>query len=446
MLSSSCSPSISELADLYDGVDSDARQAQRRMLRESFRQRLISVVSSRVRQLYHTDSIPSDIQQIVARCIQLVETADLAQRRTEGLSLLSELILRLYSFSAEDRTTPWGGLMPFAMKSGASASASEIEQYSRYYPSVTESDAHPDAEILLVGEAPGFTEVKVGIPLADLWNIASSVCSTCRHSERCLYNVSLLPSGVQKPSFGMRVIGCEYESLPDGAARARRISMSGTNVYTAGELLRRLLVKAGIGRASWGDYLSMVGVRAMAVVTNASRWASFRKSSTGLSNGETSESWVQAHAPWLWLEAAMMQPRATVLLGGVALLGYSAATGSRKSKGSGLLDYQFPFGAVYKTYHPAAVMHAGGVRPWQVDALLEKAATADVQHQDVVRDRFWKGAMAVVHLLDTLHAAVRSLQRQDALDDPQLGYSDILPSYITEYASDVITDRASEEV
>lgn len=399
--------SLSDLAavDMGDQVE----LARANAIKHQFERRLraqVERVGSRI------DAVVTDL---IDELVRVMQQEPLSVRRTRGLELLSELILHLYCPHLDD-----GGLKPLPLKRASEISEEELPAYSTYLPSTVQSDADARAELLLIGEAPAFAETKTGVPLSDLWNITASVCTTCSRFDRCFLG-TVLVSGKSHPRFGDRLFGCHYEP-------GEQLSPTGYHCYTAGEILRQLLLRCGIARACWGGWLDQVRPRVIAVATNALRRTNLTFSASGgISNGGTDSGRLSVDAGWLWLEAAMMEPKATVLLGNVALEAFGMATGSRR-RGSGVIDYIFPFGMVYKSYHPSALLRTNVILPWTLEKELQTALEERVERRSMNTPK-WRARMQLVHLYDTLFAASRYVQSPDPMNDRSVGYADILPGF-----------------
>lgn len=412
------------LSDLTSAVSTqvEADRARQRMLQEQFERLIFKQIERCIGTKKR--SIPSELADMAAEAVRIVQQEPLEVRRVRGMEVLSGIIMRIYCMHLDEH----GDLKSLPLKRAAEISGDEEHLYTTYLPSTTIADAHERAEILLVGEAPAFAETKAGVPLADLWNISSSVCSVCVNFERCFRDTVLIQHKA-RPRFDSRLFGCEFSEVARGYTPQRAMSVSAGYCYTAGELLRQLLLQCGIGRASWRRYLDQIRPRVLAVATNAIRRTNLgRSGSGGISNRVSDAADIARDAGWLWLEAAMMQPSATVLLGNVALESFGIASGSRR-KGSGAMDYVFPFGMVYKSYHPSALIRTNVIMPWSILSELETALSEQAEHESV-RSPKWKSRAILVHLFDTLSAAVRYVQSPDPMDDRAVGYADILPAFM----------------
>lgn len=396
---------------------SEVDEARQRILHEQFERRIFKQI-----ERFAGAKISSEVNDMACEAVRIIKQESLDVRRTRGMEVLSGIIMRLYCPHLDQA----GELVPLPLKRASEIADSEEFLYTTYLPSTTSADAHENAELLLVGEAPAFAETKAGVPLADQWNITSSVCVECANFERCFHDTVLI-QGKGKPRFDDRLFGCQFE--PYASVQSRRMAEASRYCYTAGELLRQLLLQCGIGRGSWRRYLQQIRPRVLAVATNAVRRTNLgRSKSGGIANRQTESSDIVRDAGWLWLEAAMMEPRATVLLGNVALEAFGAASGSKR-RGSGVIDYTFPFGMVYKTYHPSALIRTNVIMPWSLAQELESALTAQVDRQSAQSAK-WKPHTILVHLFDTLSAAARYAISPDPMDDRSVGYADILPGFV----------------
>ena len=404
-------------------LPSDIDQARHKLLVQRFQETIGKAVEC------YSGPLGRQVRGWVQDAIDIIQGEPLSVRRDIGLKTLSNIIMAIYvPHMAED-----GSFKSLPLR--YPEDIRDDSAYTTYFPSVTSPDAHPDAQILLVGEAPAFVETKIGVPLADLWNAVSSSCGVCRNFERCLLGTALLDKRT-KPEFDRRLYGCEYEP-----SDRRRVSPA-MYCYTAGEILRQILVSAGVARASWGKFLpSRYDV--LAVATNVKRTTSLKRAGNGFRNEPSDPKLVQQHAPWLWLEAAMMLPKATVLLGSIALAGYQACSGSKKGSGSGLIDYTLPFGAVYKTYHPSYLLRLDGGLCWRASDELSLALSENVSRQQVASDPRWKLRTALVHVHDTILAAANYTQSQHILDE-RAGYTDIIQQFVIESIEDVVQPGVEE--
>ncbi|GIV21858.1 MAG: hypothetical protein KatS3mg023_3609 [Armatimonadota bacterium] len=412
---------IERLAQMELPVD-ELDDARHSVTVERFEQRINKILSKVYRQ--HLVP-PKEVQTLARQALEILRDGSLQERRTTGMAVLSGLINRAYCEHLDDD----GNFRPLELRYGKHLP----DNYSTYIPSTTIADAHPDAELLLIGEAPAFAETKIGVPLADLWNVTGSLCGVCVNFQRCFFN-TVLVKGKTAPQFEQRLYGCEFSEAPEHLARVARVNAGGMTCYTAGEVLRKALVHVGIGRNSWGEYLNQTRCDVLAVATNVLRETTLAPSDKGMANQSAPDQKYMEHADWLWLEAAMMAPRATVLLGGKAMLGYCTVTGSKRTKGSGLLDYHHPFGMVYRTYHPAALMRQFSV--WQVEDELRRAFEDKVTRQQVNENERWQARAMLVHLVDALLAAKRYCLKPDPLDSKSAGYNQIIPSYLTSQFAD----------
>ena len=197
----------------------------------------------------------------------------------------------------------------------------------------------------LVGEAPaaaaamrtatGGATDRAAVPdtldLSELGKAAAS-CRSCPLYE----NATATVFGEGPPSAALMLVGEQPGDVEDRAGRPF--------VGPAGELLDRALEEAGIGRA--GVYL-----------TNAVKHFGWEPRGKRRIHRTPRLSEIHACRPWLEQELAAVQPRALVLLGGVAaraLLG--PQTRVNAVRGQVLTAPWAP--AVVVTYHPSAVLRA----------------------------------------------------------------------------------------
>lgn len=411
---------------------------------------LVGEFEKRLNKLLANLSVGPKVNALKDEVVEILKDGDLSIRRTEGIRKLSHLLIysmadpsmtilaegnevylsnlslrtadQINQLVAQSKRVGNGNL---ANTTNGSKDIDWLNLYESYFPSTPQYDAHPDAEILLVGMAPGYVEGKTGIPLADLWNVQASNCASCANFQRCLVGTALLSSKqAYQPS--KRLYGCEYEPAQDEF----RIQES-TQCYTAGEVLRRILEKLSIGRASWKLERAF---RTYAICTNVYRYMNREWGDKDSRNAEIPAEAIKSHAGWLWLEAAMVQPRATVLLGRVAAEGYKYTTGFSKSTLRGFVDLNFPFGAVYYTFHPSYLFRSGN-RLFQnrfldiLDSEIQKAVEEPLEQRQLHVSEIHQFRAELLHFRDTLDEASRCKPNR-LLYEEAVGRNNILPTYI----------------
>jgi len=364
--------------------------------------------------------------------IELYNTADLATLRTDGIRLLSYIIMGAFG-----RLDDSGSLISMPL-----IAASEMfdtvkdpdgqERYKTWCPSTMFAEAHPEIEVLLVGQAPAFNENKVGIPLIDYENLTKSACIECVNFERCFVGTTLVEKG--KPDYSRRLLGCDFKECDSHQYERHKAMVVGMKCHTAGEVLRHALIQAGMVRPCW-----QVGVRENQVVaacTNAVRTTTLEESSTGVRNGQPTEEDIVRDEGWLWLEAALILPKATVLLGSDALLSYQLASGSKRKPGANPFDLMSPFGVVYKTYHPSYIMRKHGNRVFNPKRLVEDIEGVTPSRQSLVPGGSHHELGAFTHLIDVLISARKLARQQNSLLEGIGECSNILPIYLLGGSSD----------
>ena len=361
------------------------------------------------------------IQEWSDRLVDIYLNGTLADRRTEGIRILSRMIMSVYSRLDDD-----GNLVSLELRYPSELSDADFARYSTWCPSTMFAEAHPDIEILLVGQAPAYAENKVGVPLVDYFNLVGSACVQCSNFDRCFVDSVLVEKSNAR--FDIRVLGCSFAPADEKQLELRRIRLPGMNCNTAGELLRQLLLRAMIRRPSWGDHSRWSGW-VVGAATNAHRRTTFKRSPTGVSNGVPDPKQIEIDSGWLWLEAALIEPKATVLLGNDALLAYQHCTGNKRKPSINPFDHNKPFGVVYKTFHPSYVMRSVS-RPWKVPELLDRSVEESFhRHTLVVGERNHHLAV-LVHMLDVLTSARKLASQSESLLERVGECSDILPSYV----------------
>mgnify|MGYP001087343871 CR=1 FL=1 len=351
--------------------------------------------------------------------IEMYQSSERSVLRTEGLRLLSKIIMGAFRRLDEN-----GQLRDMPLRSPRELKG-DLEFYITWCPSTMFAEAHPDIEVLLVGLAPAYAENKVGIPLVDYENLTSSACMECINFERCFMYSVLTERG--KADFSSRLLGCQFQQADAHTIESRRVRVTGMHCHTAGEILRHALKKALLVRPSWG--VPVRGQQVVAAATNALRETTLELSVTGVRNSQPDQAKIERDAGWLWLEAALIRPKATVLLGNDALTAYQICTGNKRKVGINPFDRSVAFGVVYKSYHPSYIMRRRGStrRP---DRMIEKIESDSFTRQSLMpgNDSHELGALA--HLIDVLTSARKVAAQEEPLLEKIDGSSDILPVYL----------------
>lgn len=215
---------------------------------------------------------------------------------------------------------------------------------------------HPDARILLVGEAPAYVEIGCGIPLADVTAIKASRCGGCPNMAQCY---DYLMNGGGKPGLGPP---CTYTGENE-QARTRNLSMKFRDVRNSGTILRAAMIDAGMRRSFWGDEYGGELVN----VTNVSKLAKDKEKEKEerqqqeadgkekKAKRKSADSIPQDYIDILHAEAFLTRPTVTVCLGSYA----SAAVFGRRREvwDIDVISYRPPFGFVVQTFHPARALH-----------------------------------------------------------------------------------------
>ncbi len=312
--------------ELLQSLEERAFRLREQKLYDRFRHELDKLVTLELRMSRRSHE---DTNAAIAAVNALKDLVDAPAevRRTEGIRALADLQLALYR-----RYDP-----PVCQSEKSQPDAA-------VFPSLLIMDAHERVEVLLVGEAPAVMETKVGVAFVDACNLVHSRCARCKKFDECFEFA--LTGDPSKP----RMVGCDYPEVLPHLETPGRPQISGT-IHTAGDVLRVIMERAGLYRPSWG--IKIPDYMVYAAATNASILPSF--------DYNHKHGRVNVHAPkqsgdWLWIEAMLIRPRATVLLGSVARNAYVRCAGGGSTSLKNPLDVSAVFGLVLTTYHPSAIL------------------------------------------------------------------------------------------
>lgn len=243
------------------------------------------------------------------------------------------------------------------------------------------------SRVLLVGEQPGVVEMRTGVPFCDTHSLLyASRCGTCRSPERC-YARWFGTGNLQEPH------GCPKpgDLRQQNELLQQWIEQEGRQLNNTGDLLRDLLLEAGMYRKAWHqedayEHLVMVSI------TNVFRVPHSRNGDEAAGDEQESGKRDELHGAPLWLlavEAYLVNPRVTVLLGRRASLAAGEITGGRSGMfHSAPMKPAPPFGYTITTFHPVNLLREQNELKLQM--MQHSIRNALVKAAQIARDdRYW---------------------------------------------------------
>lgn len=221
------------------------------------------------------------------------------------------------------------------------------------------------ARVLLVGERPGDTELRTGIPFCDREALRRSRCGSCPDPFPCY------PRWRNEPSPTPTRSHCQYPSRkedhpPNEEFQRLLEEQTPHHASNTGDLLRPMLLDSGLYRSVWEPQPFYESLQPVCVtnVFRVGKGSEVDEPDIRWENGASAKSATASekrlqHAP-LWLlaiEALVVQPRVTVLLGYIASLAAYQITETRSGLfHSAVVKPAPPFGYVITTFHPVHLL------------------------------------------------------------------------------------------
>ena len=182
-----------------------------------------------------------------------------------------------------------------------------------------------ESSIMIVGEGPGQYEQRTGVPFASDATLMGGSCATmCGSYEGCFSQNQRGPDQPCRPTKLPTHYDEDASVDPTKFLPILRATAAPLNIYTAGQMLDRLLSKAGLHREAWNDMRKLRGKPTKpgsVYVTNVIKCRSAvedDRSIDGLKDLTPPLSSVEACSPFLAAQLYIVRPKVIIALGAAA--------------------------------------------------------------------------------------------------------------------------------